>query len=182
MKPAKRVLLYAALSLMPALSLAQAGAAGAPTPMGPVSTAMTSNDSDVLMMEVLAVSNLTEIRTSQLALQRSGNAQIRAFAQTMITEHTAAHTELLALANARGVRLTNQPGPAERLQYNRLASLQGAEFDALYRKIQVDGHQMTLDLIGAHRPIGRDSALLALTARLQPRIAMHLEQARALNP
>ncbi|MBZ9712092.1 DUF4142 domain-containing protein [Deinococcus multiflagellatus] len=160
-------------------TLALAGGAGM-APMGPVSTAQVSNNTNVLFMEVAAMSNLTEIMTSQLALQKSSNAQVRAFAQHMIEAHTQAHRELLQLAAMKGVKLTDKPGADQRLQYNKLTTLSGAAFDAMYKKVQVQGHEMTLDLIKTYRTIGTDAQVLAYAAKMQPAVAMHLEEAKAL--
>jgi len=165
-----------ALSLLP--SALAGGAAGAP--MGPVSTAQVSNDSDVLFMEIMTMSNLTEILTSRLALQKSSNAAVRAFAQQMITEHTRAQNELNAIAALKGVRLTDKPGPDQRLLYNRLTTLSGAAFDAAYKNVQVNSHALTLDLIQTYRSIGRDQQALAYAAKMQPAVANHLAEAKTL--
>ena len=149
-------------------------------PMGPVSTAQVSNDSDVLFMEVMTMSNLTEIMTSQLALKKSSNAEVRSFAQTMINHHTKAQAELSALAAKKGVRLTDKPGADQRLMYNKLSTLSGAAFDAMYKKVQVEGHAMTLDLIKTYRTIGKDAQALAYAAKSEPVVAMHLDMAKKL--
>jgi len=148
--------------------------------MGPVSTAQVSNDSDVLFMEIMTMSNLTEILTSRLALQKSSNAAVRAFAQQMITEHTRAQNELNAIAALKGVRLTDKPGPDQRLLYNRLTTLSGAAFDAAYKNVQVNSHALTLDLIQTYRSIGRDQQALAYAAKMQPAVANHLAEAKTL--
>lgn len=166
-----------ALSLLLPTALA-GGSANAP--LGPVTTAQVSNDSDVLAMEVMSMSNLTEITTSQLALQKSSNQAIRAFAQQMITEHTRAQAELRALADSKGIRITDKPGADQRLQYNRLTTLSGAAFDAAYKNVQVNGHAMTLALIQTYRSVGKDPQGLALAAKMQPVVAGHLEEAKAL--
>lgn len=173
----KKVLLTAALVLLPSFALA--GGAGA-APMGPVSTAQVTNNTNVLFMEVATMSNLTEVKTSQLALQKSTNPQVRAFAQQMITMHTQAQQELQALAASKGVVLADQPGADQRLQYNKLNTLSGAAFDAMYKMVQVAGHQMTLDLVKTYRSFGTDAQALAYAAKLQPVVTMHLEEAKAL--
>ena len=126
------------------------------------------------------MSNLTEIQTSQLALQKSSNQSVRTYAQQMITEHTRAQAELNAIAAAKGVRLTNKPGADQRLQYNRLTTLSGAQFDAAYKNVQVGGHQMTLDLIETYRTVAKDRQAAAYAAKIQPVVARHLEEAKAL--
>ena len=173
----KTFLLTAALTLLPTAALA--GGAGAP-PMGPVSTAQVTNNTNVLFMEVATMSNLAEIKTSQLALQKSTNPQVRAFAQHMITMHTQAQQELRALAAAKGVVLADQPGADQRLQFNKLNTLSGTAFDAMYKMVQVSGHQMTLDLIKTYRTFGTDAQTLAYAAKIQPVVTSHLEEAKAL--
>lgn len=95
-------------------------------------------------MESATISNLTEIATSRLALQRSTNPAVRAFAQRMIVEHTMAQAELNRIASTRGVRLTDKPGPEQRLLAIKLATLTGPAFGTLDKRVQVLGHQLTL--------------------------------------
>ncbi|ANE42898.1 DUF4142 domain-containing protein [Deinococcus puniceus] len=150
------------------------------SPVAAVSTAQVSNDTDVLFMEVMTMSNLTEIQTSRLALQKSSNAEVRAFAQEMIVEHTKAQAELNAIAQAKGIKLADKPGADQRLQYNKLTTLSGAAFDAEYKKVQVDGHAMTLKLIQTYRTVAKDAQAAAYAAKTQPVVAEHLEHARML--
>ncbi len=171
--------LMSALALSLLLPSAVAGGA-AQAPLGRVSTAQVSNDTDVLFMEVASMSNLTEITTSRLALQRSSNAAVRAYAQRMITEHTRAQAELNAIAAQKGVRLADKPGADQRLLYNRLTTLSGTAFDAAYKNVQVNSHALTLDLIQTYRSIGKDQQTLAYAAKIQPAVADHLVDARAL--
>jgi len=174
----KKQVALSALALCLAMPAAAAG--GMQGPMGPVSTAQVSNDSDVLFMEVMTMSNLTEILTSRLALQKSQNAEVRSFAQTMIDHHTRAQAELNTLAMKKGVRLADKPGADQRLQYNKLSTLSGGAFDTMYKKVQVDGHAMTLNLIKTYRTVGKDAGALAYAAKSEPVVAMHLDMAKKL--
>ncbi len=177
MKKRSLLTLTACLALCVPTSLA-GGAQN--TPMAAMSTAQMSNDTDVLFMEVMTMSNLTEIQTSRLALQKTSNARVRAFAQEMITEHTRAQAELNAIAQAKGIKLADKPGADQRLQYNKLTTLSGAAFDAEYKKVQVDGHAMTLKLIQTYRPLAKDAQAAAYAAKTQPAVAEHLEGAKTL--
>lgn len=162
------------------LPTASAGGAGPAVMMPGMSTAQTSNDTDVLFMETATMSNLAEIATSRLALQKSGDAKVRAFAQMMITEHTKAQGELNILAARKGVKLTDKPGADQRLQGNKLSTLSGAAFDAEYKKVQMAGHDMTLTLIKTYRSFGQDAEALAYAAKIQPIVAGHLEMTKGL--
>ncbi|PNY81415.1 DUF4142 domain-containing protein [Deinococcus koreensis] len=173
-----RTLSLAALLLLTPATLA--GGADMMAMAPGLSTAQTTNNADVLFMEVATMSNLAEIATSRQALARSSNAAVRAYAQKMIDEHIRAQAELSATAARKGVRLTDKPGADQRLQGDKLATLTGAAFDAEYQKVQVAGHQMTLDLIKTYRSIGKDQAALAYAAKIQPSVEMHLMDAKAL--
>lgn len=50
----------------------------------------------------------------------------------------------------------------------------------MYKKVQVQGHTMTLDLIKTYRTIGKDAQALAYAAKSEPVVAMHLEMAKKL--
>lgn len=162
------------------LPMAAAGGAGPAAMTSGVSTAQTSTSTDVLFMEVAGMSNLAEIATSHLALRKSGNAAVRAYAQKMITDHTRAQDQLNALAARKGTKLTDRLGADQRVQGDKLSTLSGAAFDAEYKKVQVAGHDLTLTLIKMYRSFGQDADALAYAAKTQPIVAGHLEMAQGL--
>lgn len=63
---------------------------------------------------------------------------------------------------------------------NKLATLTGAAFDAMYKRVQALGPYRTLDLIMAYRTIGRGQMALAYAAKMQPAVEMHLQDAMDL--
>jgi len=85
---------------------------------------------------------LVEIRTSEMALEKAKNADLKTFAQTMIDDHKAAAEKLKAAASAAGLMT-----PPETLddfhmrRINDLVETDGDEdFDADYAALQVDAH------------------------------------------
>jgi putative membrane protein len=85
---------------------------------------------------------LVEIRTSEMALERAKNADLKTFAQKMIDDHKAAGEKLKAAASAAGLM-----APPETLddfhmrRINDLVETDGDEdFDADYAALQVDAH------------------------------------------
>ena len=63
---------------------------------------------------------------------------------------------------------------------NKLTTLSGAAFDAEYKKVQVDGHTMTLKLIQTYRTVAKDAQAAAYAAKTQPVVAKHLDHAKML--
>src|SRR3954471_20704150 len=82
-----------------------------------------------------------EIQSSQLALSRTQNADIKTFAQMMIDDHTKAAEGLKTAAAAQG----NLPVPASvdadgAAKLQKLQAAPAADFDGLYVQMQTDAH------------------------------------------
>jgi putative membrane protein len=91
---------------------------------------------------------IVEIRTSEMALEKSTNVAVKAFAQKMIDEHKAAGDKLKAAASAAALA-----PPPETLddfhmrRINDLVETDGDEdFDADYAALQVDAHNDAIKL------------------------------------
>ena len=66
-------------------------------------TAMT--DADKEFVSKAGMGGLAEVQMGNLALQKAASADVKAFGQRMVTDHSAANAELAQLATAKGVSL-----------------------------------------------------------------------------
>lgn len=137
---------------------------------------------------VTTASNMDEVQTSELALQRATDASVKNYAQAMVAEHQALQRGLDSLLAAKGV--TAQENSQSQQMKDRLASTlqqlssqSGAQFDQAYMAHQVEAHQMTLTALDTQLiPSATDPELQAvLRDVVRPRVAQHLEQARAIH-
>lgn len=129
-----------------------------------------------------ASSDMFEIRSSELALEKSKSDAVRDFAQMMINDHTAASEALKAAAQQDGVTV-----PAEMLEKHatQLQTLQGApadSFDTSYVEAQVAAHEEALALMQSYADTGDGAALKAHAAKTAPVIQMHHEHVQKLTP
>ncbi|MCP2015468.1 putative membrane protein [Deinococcus sp. HSC-46F16] len=136
---------------------------------------------DGLFLQSVTGSNLFEIQSSQVALNKSSNAQVRAFAQQMITEHTAAQNQVNTLAAARSVALPKMLPPDLQLKVNTLNTLSGSAFDQAYLRELVLGHQLTVSIFQNELTAGRDAGVVAFANQNLPLIQRHLAEAQALQ-
>ncbi len=87
-----------------------------------------------------------DIAYAHLALALSENPQIRQFAETMISDHTAVNSKAGALAGELGVTpednsLSRQLREQARAKVDELSQLRGAEFDLAYATNELAYHR-----------------------------------------
>ncbi len=111
---------------------------------------------------------MMEIQASELAIQNAKSAQVKEFAQMMVSDHTKASNNLMAAAKADGVSVSAQ-----------MTNKQGATVDALRRRpaptsttkyvqAQVMAHQEALQLMETYAANG-DSPDAKAHAQRAPR-------------
>jgi putative membrane protein len=117
-----------------------------PTPANtrPVQTNTSAlNTIDRQFVTKAAQSDMTEIKTSQLALKSSQNPQVLQFARQMIQAHTESTSKLKPIANQLGLALPKSLGAENQVLVNQLKTLSGTSFDRAYMNGQINGHTKT---------------------------------------
>lgn len=84
---------------------------------------------------------MTEIQTSQLALQKSDNDELKRFAQRMVDDHSKLGEDMKATAGQIGVKVQSEPDKKDRASITRLQGLSGPEFDRAYVRLMLDDHE-----------------------------------------
>lgn len=81
---------------------------GAAPEIGATASAASAmiNQDDREFIARAALAGHEEVALSQIALSRATNPAVRSFAQMIVNDHQAAHSRLMALAGAKGVKLT----------------------------------------------------------------------------
>ncbi|WP_240782087.1 DUF4142 domain-containing protein [Qipengyuania sediminis] len=127
-------------------------------------------------------SDLFEIESSRLAATRAQSADVRAFAQMLITHHTQTTAATMAAARASGM---SPPAPVlmpmQREMMEQLQSAPAGSFDEVYMRQQVSAHEMALALHRNYAARGDTAALRATAATAVPIVQEHLDRARQLD-
>ena len=123
-----------------------------------------------------------EIQSSQLALQRSSNPQLRQFAQMLITDHSNMSAQLIAAAQGAGL---TPPPPALSAEHaamlQQLQATPAASFDMAYRDAQVMAHQQALTLHQNYANGGDVPALRTVASSAVPIIQNHLNMIQGMT-
>lgn len=122
-----------------------------------------------------------EITSSMVAIQKSQNPQVRAFASMLIDHHTQTTNQTLATAKGAGV-MPPPPelSPMQKDMIGQLMAANGAAFDRLYLQQQVPAHQQALSINGGYARSGDVPALRQNAQSAVPIIQSHLAQAQQL--
>ena len=142
---------------------------------------------DAAIAHIAVTANTIDADMGDLALERSRNEQVRAFAQTMVRDHRGVNEQAVALANRLGVTpadndvsrsLTSDAAAAR----SRIEGLSGAEFDRAYMEREVAYHQAVLSALDDTLiPGAANAELRALLETARGAVAAHLEHARTLS-
>lgn len=136
---------------------------------------------DKTFVKKAATANRAEVEQSQLALKASQDPVVRSFAQQMIKDHTAAGNELEKIARAKNIEVPVELDHSQKEAQDKLARLQGKEFDSAYREQMTKDHDKTVELFtAAADDKSIDPQFSALAAKLLPTLRQHQEHAHKL--
>ena len=107
---------------------------------------------DAQIADIAYVADNIDIKAGQLALQKSQNPQVHAFAQDMVRDHTAVNDKALTLLKKLNVK--PQPSDTSKTlqqqadaEMKKLQGLDGAAFDKEYAQHELDYHRQVNDAV-----------------------------------
>jgi putative membrane protein len=127
-----------------------------------------------------AISDMFEIKASQLAEQRS-DAPTKAFAAQMVTDHEKTSSELKGLAGQANTVIPITLDSAHQKMLDELTALHGADFTEKYHSQQVSAHKDAVSLFERYSKDGDNTALKTWAATTLPTLQHHLDMAKALD-
>jgi len=168
---------YLLPSLFLSFALSTAVQAQSPTP----------DLSDPEVAHVAVTANSIDIDLAKLARSRTGNYDVKQFATTMITDHSAVNAQASALATKLGVTPKDNAVSQSLLKgvseaRAAIEPLKGKAFDKAYIDREVAYHQAVLDALDQLLiPTTSNAELKQLLVDVRPAIAAHLEHAKKLQ-
>ena len=143
--------------------------------------------SDAQIAAIVVTANQVDIDAGKLAVERSSNDKVKAFAQLMITDHSGVNKAATELVTR--LKVTPQPNPtSEALQAGgdrnlaHLKTLKGAAFDQAYVAHEYAYHQQVIDALDKTLIPGAVNAeLKALLIKVRPAFVAHRDHAKSLQ-
>ena len=129
-----------------------------------------------------AQSDQYEIMAAHLAAVQGHDPHVKAFAETMIRDHTRLNGDLRQAATAAGLPpLAAGMSSDEAALLSGLQGLRGADFDKAYARQQVLAHTQAATVEDSFANAGADPALKTAARSALPNIQDHLKMAQQLS-
>ncbi|WP_028034483.1 DUF4142 domain-containing protein [Chelativorans sp. J32] len=144
-------------------------------PAGSEATASTPQE----FATMAAQSNMFEIESSRLALEKTKSDDVREFAQQMVDDHTKAGEEMTQAAASDGVNdVPKTLDAAHKQMVTQLENASADQFDSDYVQMQVMAHQQAVALFSGYSK--QQGALADFAEKTLPTLQQHLEHAQQL--
>jgi putative membrane protein len=128
-----------------------------------------------------SAAGLAEVNLGNLAVVKASSPEVKQFARRMIADHANANRRLLDLANTKGLGVARTMDEKHQALQQKLAKLDGADFDRMFMEGMVKDHEEAVQLFEAESKDGKDAALKAWASQTLPVLKMHLETARDIS-
>jgi putative membrane protein len=149
--------------------------------------AQSAGPTDPQIAAIVATANQVDIDAGKLAESKTTSADVKAFAQRMVTDHSGVNQAATDLVHKLGVtpqdsatsQSLKQGGDAN---LANLKTLKGASFDRAYIGHEVTYHENVLDALDKTLiPSAQNEELKALLVKVRPAFIAHLDHAKHLQ-
>jgi putative membrane protein len=153
--------------------------------VAPAASAQEITDAQIASIVVTA--NQVDIDAGELAAKMSTNAEVKKFAERMITDHKGVNksavdlvTKLKVTPEDNATSKALKDGGEKNLA--NLKKLKGAEFDKAYMDHEVAYHTQVLEAVDKTLiPGAKNADLKALLVKVRPAFVAHLEHAKQIQ-
>ncbi len=150
----------------------------------PVAGASAQGVTDAQIASIVVTANQVDIDAGKLAKSMASHADVKKFADQMITDHTGVNKSAVDLVTK--LKVTPEDNPTSKSlkaggdkNVANLKTLKGAAFDKAYIDQEVAYHQAVIDAVDKTLiPSATNAELKALLVKVRPAFVAHLEHAK----
>jgi len=138
------------------------------------------DNADAAAMKQLAQANLNEIDAGKAAASKAQNAEVKQFAQKMVSDHTQMLQELQSLAKQKGVALPQSVSLKDKAEAKLNERASGADFDKKYMEEMVKDHQKDVKETQDVAAKAKDPDFKRAVEKAHAKIQEHLQMAQSI--
>jgi len=138
-----------------------------------------SFDTKFLQEEIAA--GVALVKLAKLGETQANDAEVRAFAATIATDHTKTNAELATLAQSKEIQVTSEFDSQHASNYEKLEGETGADFDKEFLAVVISDHKKSVKNFEAAAEEAEDSQVKQWAADMLPKLRAHLARAEELR-
>jgi len=139
------------------------------------------NTSDKSFLQNAYEDGLAEVKAGELGQGKSANADVKAFADHIVADHTKANIELKTLSDSKKVAVSESPSLVAQAKGKLLDAKSGEGFDKAFADAMVSDHKKAIEAFEKAASEGSDADVKAFAAKTLPTLKMHLSMAEELQ-
>jgi putative membrane protein len=150
-------------------------------------SAAGSPPNDAQIAQIVLTADTVDIDYGKMAANKTSNPEVKAFAETMVRDHSAVNAKATALAKKLGVT-PEDSDTSKSLKADgdkmlaKLKAMHGAEFDKAYIDNEVSYHELVIGALDKTLlPNAKNADLKSLLETGRPIFVSHLEHAKQLQ-
>lgn len=171
------ILAFAAILAAPVPALAQQSGGTAPAePVTQQQSEAAAIDTETFVKQA-ASANKFEIDSSKIALERAQNADVKAFAQKMVDDHTNAGMKMKEALTTAGMAMPAEGSDKLEAKHQTLLdglTDTGSSFDAAYVAAQTQAHREAVQLFTQYSKSGDNETIRTWATETLPALEQHL--------
>ena len=140
-------------------------------------TTIKAMSADIQFAQKAANGGKHEVDGAKFAAGKASHAGVKAFANKLVTDHTAANNELMSMMKKKQIPMAMDEKPAPEPWRNQT----GAAFDRAYIEHAITEHEKDIALFEAEAKNGGDAELKAWAGKKLPTLREHLKTAQDLK-
>jgi putative membrane protein len=129
----------------------------------------------------VAIGGMAEVELGRMASTKAANADVKKFAEMMVTDHSKANEELKALATKKNITLPTSLDSMHQATMQKLQGMSGADFDRAYVDEMVKDHEEDVQMFEKKSGDDSDPDAKAFAAKTLPTLRKHLDSIKQIQ-
>lgn len=146
----------------------------------PVKDSSSNKDSSKFLIKAVQ-DGVAEIQICELALKQADSADVKKFAQDMITQHGQIDREAAGIAAQKNIALPTEVSAKQKATFEEMKKLSGKSFDKKFMEHNVSDHQNDVKDYKEQMEQGTDADIKAFAAKTLTTLQTHLGYSTEIN-
>lgn len=124
---------------------------------------------------------LAEVESAKMAEKKTANPNVKAYAEKLEADHTAANNKLKEMADSKKVLVAESPSLIAQTKGKMLDMKTGADFDKAFIEAQIKDHKKDIEDFEKEATSAQDPEVKALANKMLPTLKEHLSMAETIQ-